>query len=93
MIFRNNNNRVSIINRLDFSNDREYYKHVRDFMNTKQSENLSHLREKKDWSAKLFISYVISCLEISCIFGFTSDNIVFKSLLLLDRIIVTFSNQ
>ena len=47
MIFRNNNNRVSIINRLDFSNDREYYKHVRDFMNTKQSENLSHLREKK----------------------------------------------
>lgn len=47
MIFRNSKNEMRIINKLDFSNDQDYYKAVKSFMNVEAKVISNYHSEKQ----------------------------------------------
>ncbi len=47
MIFRNSKNEMRIINKLDFSNDRDYYSTIKSFMNVETKEMTNYDSEKE----------------------------------------------
>ena len=47
MIFRNSKNEMRIINKLDFSNDRDYYSAIKSFMNVETKEMTNYDSEKE----------------------------------------------
>ena len=47
MIFRNSKNEMRIINKLDFSNDQDYYKAVKSFMNVEAKVISNYNSEKQ----------------------------------------------
>lgn len=46
MIFRNSKHEMKIINKLDFSNDIDYYNAVKNFMNVNMNNNNDYNNEK-----------------------------------------------
>ena len=46
MIFRNSKNEMRIINKLDFSNDRDYYSAIKSFINVDKVEVSTYVSEK-----------------------------------------------
>ena len=46
MIFRNSKQEMKIINKLDFSNDIDYYNAVKNFMNVNMNNNNDYNNEK-----------------------------------------------
>lgn len=46
MIFRNSKNEMRIINKLDFSNDHDYYSAIKSFMNVDKVEVSTYVSEK-----------------------------------------------